>query len=245
MEDTKVALVTGASRGIGAAIASTLAGQGFAVAVNYRENKKAAEAVVAHIKQSGGKAAAFRADVSRFQQVAAMVEKVRKELGPIEILVNNAGINRDQLLLRMSEEEWDEVINTNLKGVFNCCKLVLKPMVEAKRGRIINIASIVGLRGRIGQTNYAAAKGGVIAFTRALAQEVARYNVLVNAVVPGFTDTEMTAGIPPKIRKKLLEQIPLGRTSQPEEVAAMVGYLCSPRAGYITGQVFHVDCRIP
>lgn len=240
----KTALVTGASRGIGAAVAARLARDGYSVVINYRNSAEPAEALARSINLAGGRAAAIRADVADSGQVTGMVEEAVERFGRIDVLVNNAGVVRDALVQNMTEEEWDEVIAINLKGVFICSKAVLKMMRQQRQGRIINIASIVGQKGRRGQANYAAAKAGVIAFSKSLAQEVAPWQVTVNVVVPGFTETDMTRGLPERARAKILEQIALGRPCSPEDIAKMVCYLASEDAGYISGQVFNVDCRI-
>jgi len=242
---SKVALVTGGSRGIGAAIVRKLAAGGFNVVINYKNSGEAA----GQLAQAASfrykiKALPFQADVSQFNQVTEMVRQVREKFGRIDVLVNNAGITRDALLARMTEEDWDQVINTNLKGVFNCSKAVLKTMQKQCRGRIINIASVVGQRGQIGQCNYAAAKAGVIAFSKSLALELARWDIKVNVVIPCFTETGMTRQLPAKTRENILAQIPLGRPGNPEDVANMVNYLASGEADYISGQVFNVDCRV-
>lgn len=242
--DRKVALVTGASRGIGAAIAVRLARDGFSVVINYKNNGDSAAALARSINEAGGRAAAICADVADSGEVAKMVGEAVERFGGIDVLVNNAGVVRDALVQNMTEEDWDEVIDTNLKGVFICSKAVLKIMRRQRRGRMINISSIVGQQGRRGQANYAAAKAGVIAFSKSLAQELAPWQVTVNVVVPGFTETDMTGCLPERARAKILEQIPLGRPCSPEDIAKMVSYLVSEDAGYISAQVFNVDCRV-
>jgi len=243
-QDHKVALVTGASRGIGAAIAARLVQDGFSVVINYKNNSESAVALVRSINQAGGRAVAIGADVANSGEVAEMISEAIERFGRIDVLVNNAGVVRDGLVQNMTEENWDKVINTNLKGVFICSKAVLKVMRRQHGGRIINIASIVGQQGRRGQANYAAAKAGVIAFSKSLAQELAPLQVTVNVVVPGFTETDMTGGLPERARAKILEQIPLGRPCNPDDIARMVSYLVSEDAGYISAQVFNVDCRV-
>lgn len=241
----KVALITGGSRGIGAAIVQKLAANQFNVVINYKNNRHAADKLAQAVSEHFMvEALPVQADVSIYHQVADMICQVQEKFGRIDTLVNNAGITRDALFIKMTEEEWDRVINTNLKGVFNCCKAVLKTMQKQRRGRIINISSVVGLRGQIGQANYAAAKAGVIAFSKSLALELARWNIKVNVVIPGFTETDMTIQLPARARGKILEQIPLGRPGSPEDVANMANYLASDAAGYISGQVFNVDCRV-
>ncbi|KJS17385.1 MAG: hypothetical protein VR69_05185 [Peptococcaceae bacterium BRH_c4b] len=240
----RTAIVTGASRGIGAAIACRLARDGFSVVVNYKNDAQAANSVVQAISQLGAHAVAVRADVADYSEVVKMAEETVERFGRINVLVNNAGIVRDALVQSMTEEEWDEVIDTNLKGVFLCSKAVLKTMRKQRAGRIINIASIVGQQGRRGQANYAAAKAGVIAFSKSLAQELAPWQVTVNVVAPGFTETAMTGCLTEQARVKILERIPLGRLCLPEEVAGMVSFLASREADYISSQVFNVDCRV-
>jgi len=242
---SKVALVTGGARGIGAAIVHKLAAGGFDVVINYKNSSQAANQLAQDITSRYKiKALPYRANVSLSSDVMEMVCQIREELGRIDVLVNNAGIARDALLARMTEEDWDQVINTNLKGVFNCTKAVLKTMQKQRRGRVINIASVVGQKGQIGQSNYAAAKAGVIAFSKSLALELARWDIKVNVVVPCFTETDMTAQLSAGAREKILEHIPSGRPGRPRDVANMVGFLTSEEAGYISGQVFNVDCRV-
>ena len=243
-QDRKVALVTGASRGIGAAIAARLAREGFSVVINYKNSGESADALARSIIQAGGRAAAIRANVADSGEVAEMVGEALEKFGRIDVLVNNAGVVRDALVQNMTEENWDEVINTNLKGVFICSQAVLKVMRRQREGRMINISSIVGQQGRRGQANYAAAKAGVIAFSKSLAQELAPWQVTVNVVVPGFTETDMTGDLSERARAKILEQIPLGRPCNPDDIAKMVSYLASEDAGYISAQVFNVDCRV-
>lgn len=237
----KVALVTGGSRGIGRAIALKLAGEGAAVAINYAGNAKAAEEVKASIEAAGGKAMVVQADVSSAEAVEAMVEAVVNELGGIDILVNNAGITRDGLLMRMKEADWDAVINTNLKGVFYCTKAVSKLMMKKRSGRIVNMASVVGLTGNAGQANYAAAKSGVIGFSKSMAKELASRGITVNMVAPGYIETDMTAVLSDKVREAMISTVPLARAGQAEDVAGAVLFLVSDMASYITGQVINVD----
>ncbi|MDD2499087.1 MAG: 3-oxoacyl-[acyl-carrier-protein] reductase [Desulfitobacteriaceae bacterium] len=242
--EERVALITGSSRGIGRAIALELAKNGCRVALNYFNagpNEKEAREVVELIKENGGQAEAFSADVTQSHEVEAMARQVIEHFGRVDILVNNAGITRDSLLLRMKEDDWDRVLETNLKGTYNCAKYVLKFMMKQRYGRIVNIASVVGIMGNAGQTNYAASKAGVIGFTKSLAREVASRNITVNAVAPGFIDTSMTGELSEDARQVLLRQIPLQRLGTPEDVARLVGFLVSDYAAYITGQTIAVD----
>lgn len=237
----KVALVTGGSRGIGRAIALTLAEHGADVAINYAGNTAAAEEVAAAIEKLGRKALLVQGSVADTNGVANIVGRVVKELGRLDILVNNAGITRDGLLMRMKEADWDDVMNTNLKGVFNCSKAVLRTMMKQKGGRIVNMASVVGEMGNAGQANYASAKAGVIGFTKSLAKEVASRNITVNAVAPGFIATDMTSVLTDEQKAEMARTIPLGRAGEPQDVANAVLFLVSDEAAYITGQVLNVD----
>lgn len=239
--DGKIALVTGGSRGIGRAIALRLAEEGAKVAINYAGNQTAAEEVKAIIEQHGGTAMIIQTDVSDSTAAAEMVARVHEELGGLDILVNNAGITRDTLLVRMKDEDFDAVINTNLKGIYACTKAAAKFMTKQRSGCIVNLSSVVGEIGNIGQTNYAAAKAGVIGFSKAAAKEFAARHVTVNVVAPGFIDTDMTAVLKDSIREKLIEGIPLGALGKPEHVADAVLFLVSDAASYITGQVLNVD----
>ena len=239
--DGKVALITGASRGIGRAIALSLSAAGAAVAVNYAGNDAAAEAVRSEIIKNGGRAIIIKADVSDAAAVDAMIEKVIAEYGTIDILINNAGITKDTIVARMKQQDWTAVVNTNLSGVFNCCKPAAKLMMKKRAGKIVNMASVVGLTGNIGQANYAAAKAGVIGFTMSLARELAARGITVNAVAPGFISTDMTAVLSDKARENILNGIPLKKMGSPEDVADAVLFLVSGRADYITGQVINVD----
>ncbi|MFZ3587955.1 3-oxoacyl-[acyl-carrier-protein] reductase [Bacillus sp. DJP31] len=237
----KVALVTGASRGIGRAIAIELAEKGATVVVNFSGSEAKANAVVDEIKTLGREAIAFQADVSNNESVTLMVKSVIDTFGRLDILVNNAGITRDNLLMRMKEEEWDAVINTNLKGVFHCMKAVTRQMMKQRSGKIINIASIVGVSGNPGQANYVAAKAGVIGLTKTVAKELSTRNINVNAVAPGFISTDMTEELPEEVKTEMLKQIPLARFGEPQDIAKVVSFLASEDSKYITGQTLHVD----
>ncbi|MFL5803031.1 MAG: 3-oxoacyl-[acyl-carrier-protein] reductase [Roseiflexaceae bacterium] len=237
----KVALVTGASRGIGQAIATTLAGAGATVVVNYKSNAAAAEEVVRAITAADGQASATQADISRPEEVERLFKALLDQHGRIDILVNNAGITRDTLLLRMKEDDFDAVIATNLRGAYLCTKAALRPMTRARGGRIINITSVVGMMGNAGQSNYAAAKAGIIGFTKSAAREMASRNITVNAVAPGYIETELTGVLSDTVRQAILENIPLGRLGQPQDVANLVCFLASDAAAYITGQTLTVD----
>jgi 3-oxoacyl-(acyl-carrier-protein) reductase len=238
----KVALVTGGSRGIGRAIALGLAAEGADVAIDYHHSREAAEAVVNEAVKFGVRAKAYQADVANADQVDALVAAVLNDLGPVQILVNDAGITRDKSFVKMTRAQWDEVIAVNLGGPFNVTHAVLPSILEAPGGgRIINISSIVGQFGNFGQANYAATKGGIIAFTQTLAKELARKNITVNAVAPGFIDTDMTKDLADPVRQQVNSLTPLGRFGKPEEVAAAVVFLAGPGASYITGQVIAVN----
>lgn len=235
----KVALVTGGSRGIGLAIVEQLYAAGAHVAIVARDEERALK--VAESLKGKGRAIAVKADVSDAAQVEQAVERVERELGPVDILVNNAGFTRDGVLARMSEQDWDAVMDTNLKGAFSMMKYVSRGMMRRRSGRIINITSVVGMRGNRGQANYAASKAGLIGLTKAAAKELASRNVLVNAVAPGFIETDLTRDLTPQQREAQLSRVPLGRLGQPSEVAAAVLFLASEFASYITGQVLVVD----
>jgi 3-oxoacyl-[acyl-carrier protein] reductase len=236
----RVAIVTGASRGIGRAVALALAEQGAKVVVNYASSSMAADEVVKTILEMGGNAIALQADVSKADQVDKLIEQTQEKFGRIDILVNNAGITRDTLLLRMKPEDWQAVIDLNLTGVFLCTRAVSKIMLKQRSGRIINIASVAGQMGNPGQANYSAAKAGVIGFTKTVAKELASRGVTVNAVAPGFIETDMTSNL--TNTEEILKLIPLGRYGTPEEIAGMVRFLAADSAAaYITGQVFNVD----
>jgi len=237
----KVAIVTGASRGIGRSVAIALAKAGAKVIINYAGNVAAAEEVKNIIEASGGQGELIQADVASDEAVASMIKKTIESFGRIDILVNNAGITRDNLLMRMKEGDWDVVMNTNLKGVFMCTKAVSRVMMKQKYGRIINMTSVVGLTGNAGQSNYAASKAGVIGFTKSMAKELASRNITVNAIAPGFINTDMTAVLPELVKEELISKIPAGHLGSPEDVAAAVVFLVSDSANYITGQTLNVD----
>ena len=240
LEDN-VAIVTGASRGIGRAIALELAHRGAKVVVNYRASAGAASEVVAEIRASGGEAVAIQGDVGDTAEAAELVRRSLDTYGQIDILVNNAGTTRDQILPLMREEDWDDVLKTNLKSVYNCCKAVSRPMMRRRRGRIVNISSVSGIAGQGGQTNYAASKAGVIGFTKSLAKELGPRNITANVVAPGFVPTDLTADLPEHLWKKAVKATPLRRTGTPEEVAYAVAFLVSEEAAFITGEVLTVD----
>lgn len=238
---TKTALVTGASRGIGRAVAVALAQAGYDVAINYSSNVSAAEEAAQAVKACGQKAVLVQGDVSRKEEAERIVAETQKEFSHIDVLVNNAGITRDTLVRRMKEADWDAVLSTNLKGVFLMTQAVIGDMFKQRRGVIINMSSVVGVTGNIGQANYAAAKAGVIGLTKANAKEFAARGIRVNAIAPGFIHTDMTSGLPDKIKESLIKQIPLGAMGDPEDIAAAVRFLASNEAKYITGQVLQVN----
>jgi 3-oxoacyl-[acyl-carrier protein] reductase len=239
--ENKVALVTGGSRGIGRAIALSLGEAGANVALTYRQSATEAQSVVGEIERSGSDAVAFQSDAAGHSEAKDIVEKVVARYGRLDILVNNAGITRDALLMRMSEEDWDAVITTNLKSVFNFCKAACRQMMSQKSGKIINITSVVGIVGNAGQTNYAASKAGIIGFTKSLAKELGSRNIQVNAVAPGYIETDMTARLSQQQRQTLMDKLPLKRLGRPEDVAVVVRFLASSGADYMTGQVICVD----
>ena len=236
-----VALVTGASRGIGRAIALRLAAEGVKVAVNYNSGAAPAQELVHDITAGGGKAEAIQSDVSDEAQVKAMVAQVRKKWNRLDILVNNAGIRKDRLLMRMTTQEWDDTLNVNLRGAFFCTKAVLPSMVRQRRGRIINMSSVVGLAGNPGQANYAASKAALIGLTKSVAKEVARRNITANALAPGYILTGMVEKLSEDLKAQILARVPMNRLGVPEDVAGLVAFLCTDEAGYITGQVIRVD----
>lgn len=241
MAQQRTALVTGAGRGIGRAVAIRLAASGYRVAVNFNSSGKPAEEVCAIISSSGGVAAPFQADVSDSGAVKKLFASVDERFGPVSVLVNNAGITRDGLLIRMKDEDWHHVLTANLSSVYYCTKEALRGMVRAKWGRIINMASVVGMIGNPGQANYCASKAGIIGFTKSLAREYGSKGITANAVAPGVIATDMTGALPEDVRDALLRQVPAGRSGTPEDVAALIGFLASEEASYITGQVIAVD----
>ena len=241
MLEGKIAVVTGASRGIGRAIAIRLAGEVATVVINYNGSKEKAEEVKQEIEGAGGKAAVCQCNVADFDQCQAFIQKVIDEFERIDILVNNAGITRDGLLMKMSEEDFDQVIETNLKGAFHTIRFAARQMLRQKSGRIINLSSVVGVTGNAGQANYAASKAGVIGLTKSAARELASRGITVNAIAPGFIETDMTSVLSEKVKEGAAAGIPLGAFGKPEDVAAAAAFLASDEAGYITGQVLHVD----
>jgi len=241
----RVVLVTGGGRGIGEAISVIFGKNGDIVVVNYLSNEKRAMEVVAKIKEADGEAIALKADISRHDEAFRMVDDIVEKYGRLDVLVNNAGMAKGGLLMLLDEKDWDSVINSNLKGVFNCCKAAVRQMIAQKKGIIINVSSLSGITGLAGQSDYSAAKGGVIAFTKAIAKELAQFGILVNAVAPGVIDTEMIGDVPEAIRKKFLEMIPLKRFGKPEEVAGIVKFLASSEASYITGEAIVVSGGLP
>ena len=237
----KVAIITGASRGIGRAIAIDFASRGASVIVNYNTSEAAANEVVSVITTAGGKATAFKADVSKIDQAQALIKAATDTYGKLDILVNNAGTTRDNLLMMMPEADWDHIMNTDLKSVFNCCKAATKVMMRARYGRIINITSVVGLSGQGGQTNYAAAKAGVIGLTKSLAKELGGRNITVNCVAPGYIPTDLTNVLSDELKQGMMKLTPLGRFGKPEEVAYASAFLASDEAAFITGIILSVD----
>ena len=237
----QVALVTGSSRGIGRAIALELGRLGASICVNYRGNEKQAHEVVDQLQAQGRQAVAIGADVSRAEEVERLFKEIADTLGTVTILVNNAGITRDNLLVRLSEDDWDSVLDTNLKSAYLCSKAAARGMLRLRQGCILNIASVIALIGNAGQANYTAAKGGLIALTKTLARELGSRNIRVNAIAPGFIATDMTIGLTPAAHQQLAERVILGQLGKPEDIAMAAGYLCSPAARYVTGQVLSVD----
>jgi 3-oxoacyl-[acyl-carrier protein] reductase len=241
IEDGRVALVTGGGRGIGRAVAVRLANEGANVAVSYRSNDMAAGEVAEEVRAAGALCEIFKGDVASPEDVDALFEGVGEALGPVEILVNNAGLTRDNLMMRMKESEFDEVLGTNLKGTYLCTRAALRPMIRARWGRIINVSSVVGLVGNVGQANYAASKAGIIGFTKSVAREVAQRGITANVVAPGYVETELTNSLSEEVKDRIRGQVPAGRFAEAEEVAEVVAFLASEDAGYITGQTVAVD----
>jgi 3-oxoacyl-[acyl-carrier protein] reductase len=240
LNDKKV-LITGSSRGIGAEIAKKMAALGAEVIINYAHSKTSAEEVKSEIEAAGGKAHLLQADVSDIDQAAELVKTSYKKMGGLDVLVNNPGITRDKLLMRMKEEDWDQVLDINLKGVFNCTKNAVRYLLKSENGKLINISSVVGVNGNAGQANYSAAKAGIIGFTKSMAKELASKGVCSNAIAPGFIDTEMTDELNDKIKEGIIEQVPLARFGKSEEVADLAAFLASDNANYINGEVIKID----
>jgi 3-oxoacyl-[acyl-carrier protein] reductase len=241
IRDGRVAIVTGGSRGIGRAVAVRLANEGANVAITYRSNDAAAEAAAEEVRTEGARCEIFQGDVASPDDVAALFEGVGEALGRVEILVNNAGLTRDNLMMRMKESEFDEVLSTNLKGTYLCTRAALRPMIRARWGRIVNISSVVGLVGNAGQANYAASKAGIIGFTKSVAREVAQRGITANVVAPGYVETELTQSLTDDIKDQIKSQVPAGRFAAAEEVAGVVAFLAGEEAGYVTGQTLAVD----
>jgi len=239
---SRVAVITGGSRGIGRSVALKFAEEkADIVLVHYDPDESAAQESLELLKAKNVRAESHKVDVSSFADVEQLFAQIIDKYGRVDVLVNNAGITRDTLLMRMEEKDWDAVINVNLKSVFNCTHAIIRPMIKQRSGWIVNISSVVGQIGNIGQANYSASKAGIMGFTKTIAREVAARGIRVNAVAPGFIETDMTASLPEKVREKFLEQIPLGRMGKPEEVAEVVYWLCSETSSYLTGQVIHVN----
>jgi 3-oxoacyl-[acyl-carrier protein] reductase len=241
IEPGRVAIVTGGGRGLGRAIASRLAAEGASLAISYRSNDSAAQETAERVREAGVGCELFKGDVSSPGDVEALFNGVSEAFGRVDILINNAGITRDNLLMRMKEEEFDEVLQTNLKGTFLCTRAALRPMVRARWGRIVNVSSVVGLVGNAGQANYAASKAGIIGFTKSVAREVAQRGITVNAVAPGYVETELTGSLLEKVKEQIRGQVPAGRFGEPDEVAEVVAFLVGEAAGYVTGQSIAVD----
>jgi 3-oxoacyl-[acyl-carrier protein] reductase len=241
MTEGRVALVTGGGRGIGQAIALRLAKEGARVAISYRSNDAAAEETAERVRRLGAECETFRGDVALAGDVEALMKGINEVFGAVEILINNAGTRQDNILLRMKDEEFDEVLATNLKGMYLCTRAVLRGMVRARWGRIVNVSSVVGIVGNAGQANYAASKAGMIGFTKSVAREVANRNITVNAVAPGYVETELTGGLPENIKEQILNQVPMSRFGEPQEIAEVVAFLAGEGAAYVTGQTITVD----
>jgi 3-oxoacyl-[acyl-carrier protein] reductase len=241
IEEGRVAIVTGGGRGIGRAITVRLAEEGANLAVSYRSNDDAAEQTAESVREAGAKCELFKGDVSSPADVEALLKGVSEAFGRLDILVNNAGITRDNLMMRMKEDEFDEVLRTNLKGTYLCTRAALRPMVRARWGRILNVSSVVGIVGNAGQANYAASKAGIIGFTKSVAREVAQRGITVNAVAPGYVETELTGSLPEDVKAQIRGQVPMGRFGEAEEVAEVVAFLAGEGAGYVTGQTIAVD----
>lgn len=241
MTEGRVALVTGGGRGIGRAIALRLAKEGARVAISYRSNDAAAEETAERVRRLGAECETFRGDVALAGDVEALMKGINEVFGAVEILINNAGTRQDNILLRMKDEEFDEVLATNLKGMYLCTRAVLRGMVRARWGRIVNVSSVVGIVGNAGQANYAASKAGMIGFTKSVAREVANRNITVNAVAPGYVETELTGGLPENIKEQILNQVPMSRFGEPQEIAEVVEFLAGEGAAYVTGQTITVD----
>jgi 3-oxoacyl-[acyl-carrier protein] reductase len=241
IQEGRVAIVTGGSRGIGRAVAVRLANEGADVAIFYRSNDEAAEATAEEARAAGARCEIFKGDIASPDEVGALVKGVNDTFGRIDILVNNAGLTRDNLMMRMKEEEFDEVISTNLKGTYLCTRAVLRPMIRARWGRIVSISSVVGLVGNAGQANYAASKAGIIGFTKSVAREVAQRGITANVVAPGYVETELTGSLPEEVKDQIRGQVPAGRFGEAGEIAEVVAFLAGDGAGYITGQTVAVD----
>ena len=241
ISEGRLALVTGGGRGIGRAIAVRLAQEGADVAISYRSNDAAAEEVAAEVRETGRRCELFKGDVAETADVKALFGGVGEAFGRLDIVVNNAGVTRDNLMMRMKEEEFDDVLRTNLKGTYLCTRAALRPMVRARWGRIVNVSSVVGLVGNAGQANYAASKAGIIGFTKSVAREVAQRGITANVVAPGYVETELTGSLPENVKEQIRAQTPAGRFAEPEEVAEAVAFLVGEGAGYVTGQTLAVD----
>ena len=241
IEDGRVAMVTGGGRGIGRAVAVRLASEGANVAISYRSNDTAAEEVAEKLRAAGALCEIFKGDVASPKDVAALFKDVGEALGQVEILVNNAGLTRDNLMMRMKESEFDEVLRTNLKGTYLCTRAALRPMIRARWGRIVNVSSVVGLVGNAGQANYAASKAGIIGFTKSVAREVAQRGITANVVAPGYVETELTRSLSEEVKNQIRGQVPVGRFAEAEEVAEVVAFLAGEGAGYVTGQTVAID----